>query len=41
MDERIKKIADYYGYESQREQFIEECAEMNKKVQRAVMRNDN
>lgn len=28
MDERIKKIADYYGYESQREQFIEECAEM-------------
>ena len=28
MDERIKKIANYYGYESQREQFIEECAEM-------------
>lgn len=28
MDERIKRIADYYGYESQREQLIEECAEM-------------
>jgi len=28
MDERIKRIANYYGYESQREQFIEECAEM-------------
>lgn len=28
MDERIKRIADYYGYESQREQFIEECAEV-------------
>ena len=28
MDDRIKIIADYYGYESQREQIIEECAEL-------------
>ena len=27
MDNRIQKIADYYGYENQREQFIEECSE--------------
>ena len=26
-DNRIKEIAYHYGYESQREQFIEECAE--------------
>lgn len=26
-DKRIKQIAEYYGYEPQREQFEEECAE--------------
>lgn len=27
MDERIKKIADYYGYESQMDMLCEECGE--------------
>ena len=27
MDNRIKQIAEHYGYEVQREQFIEECSE--------------
>ena len=39
MDERIKKIAEYYGFESQREQFIEECAEMIQASQKCK-RND-
>ena len=39
MDERIKKIAEYYGFESQREQFIEECAEMIQAPQKCK-RND-
>ena len=28
MDERIKKIADYYGPVQQKEQLIEECSEL-------------
>lgn len=34
MDNRLKLIADYYGYESQREQLIEECAEIVLAVQK-------
>ena len=39
MDERIKKIAEHYGFESQREQLIEECAEMIQASQKCK-RND-
>lgn len=28
MDDRIKKIAEYYGMPAQREQLIEECSEL-------------
>ena len=34
MDERIKIIAEHYGYTAQREQFVEECAEATLAVQK-------
>ena len=40
-DYRIKEIAYHYGYESQREQLIEECAEAILAAQKCKRTSDN